>query len=1436
MLPGTTSYRALPNSTDAGTYAVVKNPDHIDAVTGENWQHAGDHTTGTEYMAIFNADPTRHGEADGTYYLFRAETSDVPGATYRMSYWTANLIAYDAGGDYYDAYIGLTVRDQPGGAGTLYAAHPDNSTEVPRAVGNQDYLPWIERTVNFQLPVDHVGDAVYFNFFNSAPDFVTASGNDLAIDDLLIEMARARISGRIYVDNNTNGVFDAGDETVSGPLPYVAVVGANDNVIDFVQIAADGTYLLENAAYSTADIGQRLILLDSAPELGQVAAVAPPPGYAVVSETPNATYGTTGALPLDGILNVVSADSETGDHPDFDIGLMLIEADLQITKDGGEEGYVPGADATYTIEVSNDGPFGVQNALMNDPLPAGITDATWTCGSPTNGATCGVASGTGAIADVPVNLPVGSSVTFTHTLTVPLDFTGDLVNTATVTNPGDTPDPAPESNTSTVTKKLARLEVEKTGAWVDENGDGFAKEGEPIEYTITVKNTGDVPIFNIAVEDPLIDGFQGTLPNPLDPGGSATLIGTYTLSKADIDNGSVTNSAKGTGETEGGTPVEDTSDDSTNPKDEDSDGDGDPDDPTETDFPREGALDIIKTGTMNDENGDGFAEPGETITYTFTVENIGDVTLTDITLTDTKIAVVGGPLAKLDPGDIDNGTFTGTYTITEADIESGSVKNLATGTGKDPDGKEIPPAESHGEDDVPGTQTETKVPFGDGDFVKEALDAFDDRDGSGSLTAGDRINYKFTITNTGNIPITNIAIEDPDAVIEGTLAAPIPAGGTDDTSFTGWHAVTQEEINAGLVANVAEMTATVTDEDYTNDFKKKSRTKDGVPGDPTEKELPQEPQIRLEMEGEHEDTDGDGVMDVGEPVRYTMTVCNTGNVTLSEATVTDSGEGGELIVDGGPPPELGVGECDSETFTGTHILTQEDIDRGYVEVNGLATGQPPVDEDGNPVDPVTDLSDDPTNAENVDRDGDGIPDDPVRTAIPEVSSLKVSGKESILPDGFVRAGDKIEYRVTIENVGNVTAKDVAPEDPGPSFNGKRGTGMLSAFKPASVASLAPEDDAVFTAVYTLSQEDVANAAGVTNGVTNTATAIGISARDGEPVDTVEEGSDVAELPGFNVSKTAHLAEVRRGQRVPYTITMAPLEVDGLTEPVTLIDTMPAGFTYIEGTATVGGMAHEPKIEGRRLIFEDIPYAPDEEIVVDMQLGVSAAVKPGKFVNRAQMVLGDSVVDVVSNVGMAEVEVVIEPIFDCGDVIGKVFDDINRNGYQDEGEPGLPGVRVATVKGLLITTDKHGRFNVACADLPDGRIGSTFVMKLDPRTLPTGYRIVSENPRTVRLTAGKASRLNFAATIGRVVRVDLNDAAFEPGMLELRPEWQVQLPGLIALLEPEESVLRLAYVNAGADRKLAANRMKHIRRAIGGMWKERPRRYRLEIETRIETRE
>ncbi|WP_363796304.1 hypothetical protein ABU614_12610 [Lysobacter firmicutimachus] len=359
--PGTTDYAPNTNTTvyngtggvADGQYSVTKNPTYSDDFGfgySNQWQHGGDHTTGTGYMALFNANPARLGEANGTYYLYSTAVADIPGASYRLNYWAANILRSYAGGGYFDAYIGMTVRDGANGTGILYGSDPNGATALPRASNAggpafgitpppddsvpavQNAIPWMNRSLQFQLPVNYAGSALYFNFYNSAPAFVTTSGNDLVVDDILIEMATATISGRIYLDNNQNGLYDAGDGLFSATLPYVAAIGNNGKVIDFVQIAADGTYALNLAAWSTADIGQKLVLLNSAPAPGQTINTASwPSGHTVISETPNATYGSTGVQPRDGILNVLRSDDPSGIHPNFNIGLIQY-ATLRVVK------------------------------------------------------------------------------------------------------------------------------------------------------------------------------------------------------------------------------------------------------------------------------------------------------------------------------------------------------------------------------------------------------------------------------------------------------------------------------------------------------------------------------------------------------------------------------------------------------------------------------------------------------------------------------------------------------------------------------------------------------------------------------------------------------------------------------------------------------------------------------------------------------------------------------------------------------------------------------------------------------------------------------------------------------------------------------------------------------------------------------------------------
>jgi outer membrane protein OmpA-like peptidoglycan-associated protein len=106
----------------------------------------------------------------------------------------------------------------------------------------------------------------------------------------------------------------------------------------------------------------------------------------------------------------------------------------------------------------------------------------------------------------------------------------------------------------------------------------------------------------------------------------------------------------------------------------------------------------------------------------------------------------------------------------------------------------------------------------------------------------------------------------------------------------------------------------------------------------------------------------------------------------------------------------------------------------------------------------------------------------------------------------------------------------------------------------------------------------------------------------------------------------------------------------------------------------------------------------------------------------------------------------DPMFESTTIIGKVFDDRKPDGWQEDGEPGIAGVRLATVSGLTVETDRYGRFHIA--DVPVSRFdrGANFIIKVDESTLPDGASVTSENPRVIRLTQGTMSKVNFAVDV------------------------------------------------------------------------------------------
>jgi hypothetical protein len=249
------------------------------------------------------------------------------------------------------------------------------------------------------------------------------------------------------------------------------------------------------------------------------------------------------------------------------------------------------------------------------------------------------------------------------------------------------------------------------------------------------------------------------------------------------------------------------------------------------------------------------------------------------------------------------------------------------------------------------------------------------------------------------------------------------------------------------------------------------------------------------------------------------------------------------------------------------------------------------------------------------------------------------------------------------------------------------------------------------------------------------------------------------------------------------------------------------------------------------MWSDLSLDVDGRHTIKLLLAVGAGVTEGEFINRAQAV--NSVTGtVMSAEAEAMVRLVPDPTFDCTDVTGKVFDDINRNGYQDGDESGLAGVRLVTARGLAATTDAHGRYHITCAITPHESRGSNFVLKLDDRTLPSGFRASTRPVQVQRATRGKALRINFGASIHRVVGLDIASAIFEPGTVDMRQQWLPRVDLLIEELQKGPAVLRLSYVADVEEASLVKRRLGSMQKRIMSAWEELDCCYKLVIEPEI----
>ncbi|WPO80722.1 gliding motility-associated C-terminal domain-containing protein [Flavobacterium sp. KACC 22761] len=179
---------------------------------------------------------------------------------------------------------------------------------------------------------------------------------------------------------------------------------------------------------------------------------------------------------------------------------------------------------------------------------------------------------------------------------------------------------------------------------------------------------------------------------------------------------------------------------------------------------------IIKTAVFNDENANGFANAGETITYKFKVTNTGNVALKGITITDPLLGVVvSGQAINLEVGESNENNFTAKYKVTQNDIIAGKVSNQATALGKSARGVEV----DDKSDDVSNTGDNPTVLDLDGCEVK-VLNAFSPN--------GDLKNARFYIQGIECYPENTVEIYNR----WGVLVFDIDHYNNEDRVFVGF--------------------------------------------------------------------------------------------------------------------------------------------------------------------------------------------------------------------------------------------------------------------------------------------------------------------------------------------------------------------------------------------------------------------------------------------------------------------------------------------------------------------------------------------------------------------------------------------------------------------------------------------------------------------------
>ncbi len=543
----------------------------------------------------------------------------------------------------------------------------------------------------------------------------------------------------------------------------------------------------------------------------------------------------------------------------------------------------------------------------------------------------------------------GSLARLAADCTVSFDVVADRAGTYTITADDvtehvgvDLPEPA------SVTFRAERnaLAVTDRAVLTDGNDDDVADLGEQVAFASTVRNDGDVPVHDLAVT-----GRNGTVTcgaDELAPGASTSCTSpARAVTQSDLDAGRIDDTVDATAVSRGGATVTGSASASVD---------------TTASAPAVEA-------TLRTVVDDGPPGVGGTVGLRLRVRNSGTVTLHDPTATiddrpGFRVDCPDGPLA---PGDAVDCAVDGRYTVTQEDVDRGSVPFAATVVAKDPrDGDVRGVARADQPTIAPAPAVGTRVTA-----------ALPDGAASAPGTVAD---VSVRVTNTGNVTLTDPAstFTRPEDITATCPPGPLAPGASVDCATSGYP-LTQQDVDAGAVRFDVRSTGVAPD----------GATVSAT--DATTLAVAQEARITTTLTAVR--ADQDRAPRAGEHVRLTAVVTNAGNVTVHDPRPT----GVEATCPQGalaPGAELACAVED-------HVLTQREIDEGSV---GFALHVVATAPDGGSVE-----ADD-------------------RTAVPLAAapSIAVGATSALAPSEHEVpfAGDDAQLTTTVENTGNVTLHDV----------------------------------------------------------------------------------------------------------------------------------------------------------------------------------------------------------------------------------------------------------------------------------------------------------------------------------------------------------------------------------------------------------------------------